>query len=89
MCYKSTNTSMIVSGHPSRGPLVEVYSAFKLIEDVSQLVPIILVPRTEERHPQHYVTISCLSVGQDRALETRRLFAIIATARVEVGSYYM
>lgn len=47
VCYKSTNTSMIVSGHPSRGPLVEVYGAFKLIEDASQLVPIILVPRTK------------------------------------------
>ena len=51
--------------------------------------PTFLVARAEEICPRHDVTMSCLLVGQYRALEARRIVADVAAARVEVRLHHM
>lgn len=70
-------------------PIIPVYGAFGISEDVSKLMPILLVTRNKNRCSWHCVKISCLSVRQDWAPEARRTLVVIHTAKVEVGLYHM
>ena len=57
--------------------LLEIHSPSGLREDISRCVPIFSVARADERCLRHGVSMSCLSTGQDRTPETRKIVAAI------------